>query len=87
MNLNVYSIFDRAVGAHLQPFFARSEGEAIRMLRQAVNDPQSGFHANPGDFTLCFHGEFSDQTGTFTVHPVENRIQLSSLAPPPTDKP
>lgn len=78
--LQIYSIYDRAVGAHLQPFFARSEGEAIRMLRQAVNNPDSGFHSNPGDYTLCHHGEFSDQTGTFETSAVQNLINLSSLA-------
>lgn len=79
MILQIYSIFDRAVGAHLQPFFARSEGEALRLLRQAVNDPNTNFHNNPGDFTLVHHGEFSDQTGTFTTTDAQNMINLSSL--------
>lgn len=86
MMLNIYSIFDRAVGAHLQPFFARSEGEAVRMLRQAVNDPNTNFHNNPSDYTLVFHGEFADQVGEFTTSAPQSLINLSSLAatlPPP----
>lgn len=80
MILQIYSIFDRAVGAHLQPFFVRSEGEALRMLRQAVNDPKTNFFQNPGDYTLVHHGEFADDTGTFTCPDAHNLIQLTSLA-------
>lgn len=84
MILQIYSVFDRAVGAHLQPFFARSEGEALRMLRHAVNSPDTNFHNNPGDYTLVHHGEFSDQTGTFSCPDTHNLINLSSLAAPIT---
>lgn len=79
MILQVYSVFDKAVGAHMQPFFARSEGEALRMLRQAVNTPDTQFFANPSDYNLCYHGEFSDQTGTFSTDNVTNMIGLTSL--------
>lgn len=79
MILQIYSIHDRAVGAYMQPFFARSEGEALRMLRVAVNDPQSGFHGNPGDYTLTHLGEFSDQTGEFSTLPPSAMVNLSSL--------
>lgn len=80
MILQIYSIFDKAVGAHLQPFFARSEGEALRMIRSAVNTADTQFHDNPGDFVLHHHGEFHDQTGDITaIHSVP-LITLSSLS-------
>lgn len=79
MILNVYSIFDKAVGAHMQPFFARSEGEALRMIKQAVNDKNSGFYQNPADYILTYHGSFEDNTGTFEIADTQNLIVLSSL--------
>lgn len=60
MILNIYTVLDTAVEAHLQPFFARSHGEAMRMFSQAVNDTNTNLNRSPGDYTLWYVGSFDD---------------------------
>lgn len=79
MKLQIYTVFDSAVGAHLQPFFVRSEGEALRMLRAAVNDTNTQFHANPSDYSLVYLGEFDDSTGDLDTVTRSTLVNLSSL--------
>lgn len=88
MILQVYTVFDGAVGAHLQPFFCRSKGEAIRSFSEACNDRGKAFYNHPLDFTLVFLGEWDDAGGLFTSYPPlrvisavecrEERVDVSS---------
>lgn len=66
MKLLIFSIFDKAVNAFNNPFYARAKGEAVRMFTQAVNDPQSPFSKSVLDFTLMYLGEFDDNSGLFS---------------------
>lgn len=71
MKLLVCSVYDKAVGAYLKPFFARSEGEARRSFADACNDPQMDFNKYSSDYLLVKMGEFDDNSGLFvTVDPV-----------------
>lgn len=83
MKLKVYSIFDSVVGAYLQPFYTRSEGEAVRMVKQAVNDPATNFAKNPSDYALAYHGEFDDASGDFDTSAAQRLLVLSSLLESP----
>ncbi|QCQ84942.1 nonstructural protein [Blackfly microvirus SF02] len=65
MKMLIFTVFDSAVGAHLQPFFSRSMGEAIRSFQDAVNDPKTQFNAHSMDYTLFLHGSFDDNGGMF----------------------
>lgn len=65
MRLQVFSVYDKAVGAFMQPFYVRSRGEALRSFTEAVNDEKSNFHRHTADFSLMFIGEFDDQSGLF----------------------
>lgn len=80
MIIHVYAVLDTVVGAFNQPFFARSEGEALRMIRSAVNSPGSGFHENPGDYQLVNLGTYDDSTGVIDAHSPLSVVNLSSLA-------
>ncbi|QCQ85048.1 nonstructural protein [Blackfly microvirus SF02] len=71
MKLQIFTVFDSAVGAHLQPFFSRSVGEAIRSFQDAVNDPKSQFASHASDYTLFLHGTFDDAGGVFSTSPAE----------------
>lgn len=84
MKLKMFSVLDGAVGAHLQPFFARSEAEAVRMLRQAVNDKNTAFNSNPSDYTLIYVADFDDETAQISGD-ISRLINLSSLVALPTD--
>lgn len=87
MILKVYSIYDSVVGAYLQPFFCRSEAEAVRMVKQAVNDPSTNFHKHNADFCLAFHGDYDDATGDFSTGPAQRLVVLSSLVDPYNPQP
>lgn len=63
MKVNVYSVYDGAVGAYLPPFFSRSKGEAIRSFTDAVVEPNGPFNKHKADFALLQLGTFDDQTG------------------------
>lgn len=65
MRLFVYSVYDKAVSAYLQPFYARSTGEAIRSFTQLANDKGSNVYRHPHDFVLFALGSFDDTDGLF----------------------
>lgn len=65
MKLLVFSVLDKAVGAYLQPFFARSRAEAIRSFADAVTSERSQFGAHADDYILYQVGEFDDNAGMF----------------------
>lgn len=66
MIMEAYTVFDKAVGAFLQPFYVRSKGEAIRSFTEAVNQKDHQFGKYPADYTLMFCGTFDDSSGIFT---------------------
>ena len=59
----MFSVFDKAVGAYLQPFFVPSIGAAIRMFTDACRDDKSSFCTHPGDYTLFHLGDWDDGSG------------------------
>jgi hypothetical protein len=65
MKLRIFAIHDSAVGAYLEPFFARAAGEAIRRFEVACNTPDHPFCQRPADYTLFELGEYDDETGEF----------------------
>lgn len=71
MRMLIFSVFDSAVGAHLQPFFSRSMGEAIRSFQDACNQSDSQFNRHASDYTLFLHGSFDDAGGVFDTSPPE----------------
>lgn len=68
MRLIVCSVFDKAVGAYLQPYFARSKGEAIRSFSDACGDPQHQFNKHSIDYMLVELGYWDDSSGVFQCH-------------------
>lgn len=67
MQLFVFSVYDKAVGAYLQPFYARAKGEAIRQFTEACHDEKSLFAKHGTDYLLVYLGSFDDVTGLFTT--------------------
>lgn len=65
MILYIFSVYDKAVNAYVQPFYARSKGEALRSFSEAANDPQTNICKFATDMHLMFLGEFDDANGTF----------------------
>jgi hypothetical protein len=63
MKMGVYSVFDKATGAFLPPFFVRSKGEAIRSFSEACSNDGHQFAKHMLDYTLFDLGSFDDNSG------------------------
>lgn len=77
--LRMYCAFDKAVGAFLQPFYARATGEAIRMFTDVVNDSKSTFFQHPQDFELFSVGVFDPASGLISDCVVTRIITASEV--------
>lgn len=69
MRLKAYAVLDKQVGAYLVPFFARTDGEAIRSFTDAVGDKNTQFCKYPADYHLWRLGEFDDGSGVLEPTP------------------
>lgn len=65
MIMKAFSVLDQKAEAFLPLFFARSQGEALRSLSDAVNDPKHQFYKHAADYQLYSIGTWDDQAGTF----------------------
>lgn len=63
MDKMIFTVFDSAAGAFLEPFFAPTIEFAIRGFRQAVNTEKHQFNTFPEDYTLYHIGEFNAVAG------------------------
>ena len=74
MKLGVYAVYDAAVGAYLNPFYARARGEALRSFSQACNDEKHQFALHARDYMLFELGTFDDSNGSFETPAVPVRV-------------
>ena len=58
MREGLYSCYDKKAGYYLGLFPARSDGEASRMVEDAVKNPESAIARHPGDYCLYRVAEF-----------------------------
>lgn len=63
IDLQVFSVYDSAADAFLQPFFAPTVEFAVREFRRAVNEEGHQFNQYPDDYTLFHIGEFDQSSG------------------------
>lgn len=80
MILQCYSVYDKAVGCFMPPFYAKSRGEAIRMFMDAVGDKNTPFCKHPEDYILFQTGEFEDGVGIFASREPEKVLTASEVA-------
>jgi hypothetical protein len=84
--LNLYSIYDSKVKFYDRPMVFRNRGEALRAWEQAANDEKATISTHPADYALMEIGEFDDQNGKITCHPVPESLGLAvefKRLPPP----
>lgn len=67
--MKLYSIYDRAAVAHMRPWTARHDGEALRSFGDLVNDRETAVGQHPEDYTLFAHGTFDEVTGDVVAEP------------------
>lgn len=63
MKYMLISIFDRAVNAFQPIANVRAHGEALRVFRDLIANPQSQQHAHADDYDLWHMGYFDDTNG------------------------
>lgn len=80
MKLQMMSVFDRALGAYMQPWFAQSKGQAQRMFTDEINNPQGDMHKHPEDYALFHLGEWDNETGALTKEPINAPEQIATGA-------
>jgi len=68
MLMKVFSVYDSAAGAYLQPFFMASRGQAIRAFTDLVNDGTHSFAKHADDYTLFELGTYDDSSGKLVSH-------------------
>lgn len=71
MILEVFAVKDRALNAHMRPWFAQTIGQALRMFQDEINNTQGEMHKHPDDYDLWHLGSWNDENGNFTN--VENK--------------
>lgn len=75
MMKRIYTVYDSAAEAYLEPFFARSHGEAVRSFEDAVNTEGHPFQRHPDDYTLYYIGTFTEDSGAILG---DNHVSLGN---------
>ena len=90
MKLLAFTIFDNKALQYHPPFFASTDGAAVRSLRDLVEDPNTTIGRHPTDYVLYCAGTYDDQNGQMTPeYPLRHildavalvKIQPSMFAP------
>lgn len=80
MITNVFSIFDTKTGLYMQPFYMRTQGEAMRALMSVMQDVNHNFAKYPSDFVLFRLGTYDESSACFEMlnapHSVCGLIEL-----------
>lgn len=80
MKLRAYSVYDRKALIYMQPFYALTDGAALRIVADAANDAQSALGRHPADYVLFCVGEYDDQKGLLSaLAPLEHVIDVQAL--------
>lgn len=88
MQLNAYSVYDNKALVYGVPFFAPTDGSAIRSFRSAANDKDTTIGNHPNDFSLFHVGGFDDQSGgVSTLLPLRHVVDASTLVVQPAQIP
>lgn len=77
MKKYIYAVYDSKVKYYHDPILLRNRGEALRSWEKAANDENLEISRHPNDFALMELGEYDDQTGTFSQHPVPESLGLA----------
>lgn len=80
--MNAYSLYDRKTLSYGVPFFAVTDGSAVRSLTDLAKDQNSMVANHPGDFVLFRVGRFSTDTGGLLPdQPITHVCDAQSVAP------
>lgn len=78
MVTDYYSLFDKATESFRAPFAARSEADAVRMVRHGIMKSEA-LLLHAADLTLMIIGAFDDTTGSFLTVNARVITSLSAI--------
>jgi len=65
MIVRAYTIFDTKGLTYSNPFYAPTDGAAVRIVQDAANDLNTQLGRHPADFVVYNVGTYDDQNGIF----------------------
>lgn len=74
MKLKMFTVYDDAAAAYLQPFFFATNAQAIRAFTELANDANHQFCKYAHQYVLFEVGSFDQQTGHMEVLPTPYSI-------------
>jgi hypothetical protein len=85
MLTHAYSVYDRKGLIYNAPFFAVTDGSAVRSFQDLANDPQTSVGRHPMDYVLYRVGSFDDAAGLLIPNvPILHVADAASLVHPGT---
>lgn len=79
MKLEMFSVYDSAAKAFLEPFFAPTVDVAIRMFRRLLQNEDHQFRKFPEDYTLFQLGCFHQDTGLLEALPTPHNLGIAMI--------
>lgn len=67
MTVELFSVYDSAARAFMEPFHAPTIESAIRSFRHTVNNGKNQIQQFPEDYTLFHIGTFNQEEGTVSA--------------------
>ena len=85
MKTYAYCVYDRKSLIYNTPFFAVSDGAAVRSFRDLANDLSTTVGRHPGDFVLYRVGTFDDAIGCMLPDTAVHIADAQALVDPKPD--
>ena len=80
MLTNAYCVYDNKALVYGLPFFAPTDGSAVRSFQDLCNDTDTTVGRHPGDYSLFMLGNYDDQKGALIpMSPLRHVIDATSL--------
>lgn len=80
MLLRAYSVYDRKALQYHPPFFASTDGQAVRSFGDLANDLNTNIGRHPADFVLFLIGFYDDSNGSLeSTNPVQHVADAQAL--------
>lgn len=75
MRLRAYTIYDSKSFQHHAPFYAPTDGAAIRLVTDLANDLGTIIGRHPSDHVLYYVGDWDDEKGTFLPLEIKQHVR------------
>lgn len=75
MRLRAYTIYDMKSVQHHAPFYAPTDGAAIRLVTDLANDLGTIVGRHPSDHVLYYVGDWDDEKGVFTPTDIKVHVR------------